>query len=231
MEVGADGTPTTVPIQRCRAYENQYGNAESRGNGSEYTGGHLERKCADTGGQGVVNANVWTYQTGSSGALDWKQIKTWCDGDGCEKYLGTYKLYTILVDGHHSPVQFRFTGHNVILGGSHFDEYVMDYHSIVVGAPPSGRFEPPMGMSCRAEGNPFGPTATVAALYAKVPPAEHPPSHPAHDLALLFPGGAGERLREEHFAAYSKTHGKTHASGEERHARKQHFHKALRYVR
>ncbi|RHY26229.1 hypothetical protein DYB32_007797 [Aphanomyces invadans] len=46
-------------------------------------------------------------------------------------YFGTYKLFVNAATNE--PVQFHFVGHNVILGGSHTDEYIIDYNYVRAG--------------------------------------------------------------------------------------------------
>ena len=129
------GEQTTETVQRCRRYSEQYSYDEGmKGRGGAYTGNHVNRTCEVTAGA-PVEATVWHYQTSKTPEhLDYTQIHTACDeGDStqCELWLGTYKFYTAVNSaGVHEPVRFAFTGHNVVLGGSHFDEYVMDYHSV-----------------------------------------------------------------------------------------------------
>ena len=124
------------------------------------------------------------------------------------------------------PTRFAFTGHNVVLGGSHFDEYIMDYHSVTAGAVDPMLFDPPAGMECHPSDQPFGPTRSAATRDEE----RHPVTHPSAEIAMLFPGDHADRLREQTFAAYRAAHGKDYATPSETYERGVHFHRALRHI-
>ena len=114
-----------------------------------------------------------------------------------------------------------------MLGGSHFDEYVLDYNSVLAmpssfGQPAGflGDFEPPMGMLCHASDQPLGPTLANSKEHKKkaagaqssspspspsVPDQHqhqaltgaHPITHPAGEIAMLFPGERADAARAE----------------------------------
>ena len=53
-------------------------------------------------------------------------------------FLGSYMMYTSIPND--VPVQLKLLGHNVILIGSHYDEYVIDYFYIRCPPLPKSRF-------------------------------------------------------------------------------------------
>lgn len=58
-----------------------------------------------------------------------------------------------------APVQFHMIGHNVVLGGSHYDEYVLNYLSVnVLDEVDDQLLLPPSGLPCHDNDNPYGPT-------------------------------------------------------------------------
>ena len=81
------------------------------------------------------------------------------------------------------PIRFAFTGHNVVLGGSHFDEYIMDYHSVTAGAVDPMLFDPPAGMECHPSDQPFGPTRSAATRDEEGHPVTHPSAEIATDVS------------------------------------------------
>jgi len=228
-------TPKTKLIQRCRRYAEQYSfDAGTEGRTGAYAGRHVERECAEPVGA-PVTAHVWTYATTKPDKnghvpVDFAAIKTVCDKDDktmCEGWLGSYTFYTQQQsDGSHMPIRFAFTGHNVVLGGSHFDEYIMDYHSVTAGAVDPMLFDPPAGMECHPSDQPFGPTRSAATRDEE----RHPVTHPSAEIAMLFPGDHADRLREQTFAAYRAAHGKDYATPSETYERGVHFHRALRHI-
>lgn len=237
------------------------------GHGRRYSGNHVERTCEVPDGE-PVTASVWTFQTSPTPEhLDFTQIKTVCDQDDpsvCEKWLGTYTFFTTVnsASGAVEPVRFSFTGHNVVLGGSHFDEYghlcavrtpmltenhhlpyvetstrgncvphcryMMDYHSVSAAPPLPDLFSAPMGMTCHPVDSPFGPTAAAAAA---APDARtHPLTHPAAEVALLFPGEQADHLRRAAFRSWQAQHRKSYATPSQEYAAATHYHRTARHV-
>jgi hypothetical protein len=221
----AAGKPRTEMVQRCRRYKDQYSfDTAAKGRGGAYSGDHVARPCIEPVGKAVA-ATKWTFATAKAGAEVWQAIKTVCDKADpslCEKWLGAYTFYTVAgADGVHTPIQFKFTGHNVVLGGSHFDEYVLDYHSVVEGPVDEELFQPPMGMTCEPSDQPFGPTSVVGG---------YPVTHPAGEIAMLFPSADADAARTHAFEAWRTHHGKEYASPGEVNLRAQQFHRAARHV-
>lgn len=132
------------------------------------------------------------------------------DGPG---YVGRYYWY----QDARSAVPVRFhtvVGHNVVFGGSHVDEYVVDYLSYTDSAewPEDEFFLPPQGMPCTSMNNPFGPTATKDHHKARLQAwGKHEPI----DFHSLFPEGAEHRrnIADAHAEAHSELlDGKTHSN-------------------
>ena len=220
------GTSTTK-VQRCRRYEEQYSfDPQTKGRGGAYSGDHTARKCVVPAGD-PVEALVWHFQTSQTpGTLDWDQHKEVCDKTDpsqCEIWLGNYTFFTSVsaVTGLVEPVRFMFTGHNVVLGGSHFDEYVMDYHSVVEATPPASLFQAPQGMTCHPADSPLGPTTAEAA---------HPLTHPAKEIAMLMPGEQADTLRKTEFASWKARHNKSYSLPSEEYAASVQFHRTARHV-
>ena len=87
---------------------------------------------------GGVRVDVFTYE----------RTESLPDDDG---YLGLYKFY-VTKDSPRVPVQFTFLGHNTVFGGSHFDEYVIEYtHFKRVESVSEYFFRPPRGLTCTLE--------------------------------------------------------------------------------
>ena len=232
----ANKQPATSTVQRCRRYKEQYGfEPTATGRGGAYTGKHVVRECAVPVGK-PVEAHVWQFTTTPGGGVHVADIKNVCDTIDpriCEKWLGNYTFYTEEnTDGTHTPIRFEFTGHNVVLGGSHFDQYVLDYNSVTPAGPEGldpNLFQPPAGMECFDSSQPFGPTrqaATQGALEGE----SHPQTHPTAEIAMLFPGEQADQLRADTFAAYSTHHGKKYSGAGEQYVRGQEFHRALRHI-
>lgn len=68
---------------------------------------------------------------------------------------GLIGVYTFYADSKtNAPVRFHFTGHNTLLGGSHVDEYYMDYMYIRDGPVDDSIFQQfPQQMKCNAGRN------------------------------------------------------------------------------
>ena len=108
----------------------------------------------------------------------------------------------------------------------------MDYHSVTPAGPEGldpTLFQPPAGMECFASDQPFGPTRQ-AATQGTAEGESHPQTHPAAEIAMLFPGKHADRLRRDTFAAYSAAHGKIYSSPTEAYLRGQEFHRSLRHI-
>ena len=66
---------------------------------------------------------------------------------------------------HHCMINlFRYTGHNIVLGGSHYDQYHLDYIGIWehTNGVHDSWFTHPHGMRCTPSTQPFGPTRSGA---------------------------------------------------------------------
>jgi C1A family cysteine protease len=159
-----------------------------------------------------VQCDIWTY------AFD--TVSDDPSGGGTavlpndDGYSGQYVFYVNAKNG--KPVQFHMYGHNVAVGGSHVDEYILDYLDYQeVDKVADFLFKPPSGMPCHEGSNPFGPTAHKRK------------SNPKEDFHMMFPQGAEKR--EEVFKAYTKQYSKLY-DGAEYHQRKALYHRALRYI-
>eukprot|EP01052_Picozoa_sp_SAG31_P032778 SAG31_NODE_3629_length_4049_cov_3.487089_1_plen_554_part_00 len=231
----ATGKPQTETVQRCRKYASVAGSVKGRG--GPYTGGDIKRTCVEPVGP-PVQAVKWTFSTNRSGALDWKLMQNVCDDpkaeSGCEGWLGSYSFYTWAnAEGQHQPLQFKFTGHNIVLGGSHFDEYVFDYHAVTAGPVDSELFMPPMGMTCRPADSPLGPVVEGTGPHAAAAAggaAIHPVTHPSGELVQLFPGAQADMARAAAFGRWQARHGKRYPTAMARNARAMQFHRADRHV-
>lgn len=235
LELTTTKAPRTATVQRCRSYKEQYDFEPSKTSiGGAYTGKHIERECAVPVGK-PVEAHVWTYTTTPDGGVHVNDINQICDKDKriCESWLGNYTFFTEQQDdGTHTPIRFQFTGHNVVLGGSHFDEYVMDYHSVTAAGPQGldpTLFQAPAGMECFDVDQPFGPTRQSATQGVSAGES-HPVTHPAGEIAMLFPGEQADRLRRDTFATFSAAHGKNYSTPSEAYMRGQEYHRALRHI-
>lgn len=167
-----------------------------------------------------VDCDTWTYTTPSATADANGNATARLPVNG--GYAGSYKFYVDADNGN--PVQLAFVGHNVVLGGSHYDQYIVNYLS--VHEHPEGIekswFEAPFGMVCEPSDQPFGPTVTGHHKTFR---------NPLTDITMLFPGEKSQRLRDEHFAAFEKKHGRRGGGDEEeREQRKTLFQQNLRYV-
>lgn len=69
------------------------------------------------------------------------------EGPTPEGLMGIYTLYVDASDNR--PVRFHYVGHNVMLGGSHLDEYYIDYHFVKSGPVDDELFRTlPKNMDC-----------------------------------------------------------------------------------
>jgi hypothetical protein len=149
---------------------------------------------------------------------------TEADADG---YLGEYRFY--LNRETLEPVQLHFVGHNVFFGGSHIDEYVLDYSDFKdlsgEGGVKPALFAPPAGMPC-TDGRSH--TAEETASEAEQTARREAALHPGVETALLHP--EGEELRAAAFGAHCGKHGLAFASDAEERFRRGIFHSNLRHV-
>lgn len=120
-----------------------------------------------------------------------------------------------------APVTFKAMGHNVVLGGSHNDEYWMDYISItpLASVDPS-IFSPPLGMTCLNSQSPYGPTSTMGGDAYR--------SNPLHDIHMIFP--EGESRRKNAFDSWASKYGKSYATQAEQDLRAAIFHSNLKFI-
>lgn len=130
-------------------------------------------------------------------------------------YSGKYSFYVNAQTG--APVTFHMQGHNVVIGGSHVDEYFMDYIDIKALDTPlhDSLFVPPNGMACHDTEDPFGPTDKVSAAVT--------------DLRTIFSPRVTEHT-DAAFVAWSAEHGKKYATVAEAASRRQIFAQNLRYI-
>eukprot|EP00670_Eutreptiella_braarudii_P009126 CAMPEP_0174316898 /NCGR_PEP_ID=MMETSP0810-20121108/7261_1 /TAXON_ID=73025 ORGANISM="Eutreptiella gymnastica-like, Strain CCMP1594" /NCGR_SAMPLE_ID=MMETSP0810 /ASSEMBLY_ACC=CAM_ASM_000659 /LENGTH=105 /DNA_ID=CAMNT_0015426773 /DNA_START=1256 /DNA_END=1572 /DNA_ORIENTATION=- len=70
-----------------------------------------------------IEVKEWHFPTGQYGGLSEPGMKS-----KDQLFLGSYMMYTSIPND--VPVQLKLLGHNVILIGSHYDEYVIDYFYI-----------------------------------------------------------------------------------------------------
>ncbi|DAZ93356.1 TPA: hypothetical protein N0F65_011882 [Lagenidium giganteum] len=124
--------------------------------------------------------------------------------------LGEYTLY---VDQEtQEPVRYHFVGRNTMLGGSHIDEYYLDYHYVRAGPIDSHVFNAlPSVMNCTNFSQFHGPTRT-----------------PAQDLHMLMPEGHG--VKQQVFADFKDSHNKSYDDAQEESSRAAIFHQNLRYI-
>lgn len=145
------------------------------------------------------------------------------DGPG---YVGIYRWYQNAKTG--APVRFHtIVGHNVVFGGSHVDEYIVDYISFQASQawPEAEFFLPPAGMPCTQSNNPFGPTVSqdVHKANLKTWGRDEPT-----DFHSMFPEGAARRraIADAHAEVHSELlNGTTHSN----HAMAR-LHTSARYV-
>ena len=168
-----------------------------------------------------VLCDVWTYvagvvKTNTNGTATWISVEP--DANG---YTGNYSFYVNAHTG--APVTFRSgAGHNVVAGGSHVDEYWLDYISILPTTTSfsSSLFAPPSGMTCQNTDTPFGPTALMGGDAMR--------SNPLHDIRMLFPHG--ESTKADVFGTWSAKYGKVYSNEAEKTARSAVFHSNLRFI-
>ena len=170
----------------------------------------------------------WKFEYGS--AKD-------CNGGLCkytppnpEGYVGTYSFYVDARNG--SPVRLHMKmGHNVVLGGSHYDEYIVEYVDVSAQTyqDPS-LFAPPSTMECidfgQISGGPTGEHKMRASRHGA-----RTFRNPLQDIVSHFPEGATQRGQD--FAAFRKKHrsgNAAYASEDERRHREAIFHTNLRYI-
>lgn len=88
--------------------------------------------------------------------LSWK-FMTKRDTPTVDGLLGEYTLY--VDQEHEQPVRFHYVGRNAMLGGSHIDEYFIDYNYIRAGPINPIVFSAlPSRMNCTRMGGSDGPT-------------------------------------------------------------------------
>lgn len=167
-----------------------------------------------------VECDVWEFKygtpTGDDGA---NATATLPNAQG---YVGDYFFYVSHEDG--APVSFAArNGHNVVLGGSHYDHYQLDYVTMKeLDAVDERVFNTPYGLECSDSITPSGPTRlAVGDSYVRR-------SHPLHDLEMIFPRGHARRAGQ--FASYARRHGKTYASAGEEHERAWIYHANQRFI-
>lgn len=88
--------------------------------------------------------------------LSWKFV-TKRDEPTVDGLLGEYTLY--VDQEHEQPVRFHYVGRNAMLGGSHIDEYFIDYNYVRAGPVSVHVFSSlPSRMNCTRMGGSEGPT-------------------------------------------------------------------------
>lgn len=126
-------------------------------------------------------------------------------------YVGWYRWYQDAATG--LPLRFHtIVGHNVVFGGSHVDEYVVDYLYFAPAPmwPAEEFFSPPYGMPCSQSSNPFGPTKSHEQHKASLKTFGR--DEPT-DFHSLFPEGHVHRraIADAHADVHSKIlNGKRH---------------------
>ena len=168
-----------------------------------------------------VDTYVWEYmedqETSSGGDGDSKFTPP--DAGG---YVGTYRLYIDANTG--KPLRHHMIGHNINLGGSHFDEYILDYLSYEEKTSAElmdDLFMAPPHMKCLnfTDIVSGGPTHRMKGEFR----------NPLHDIVSHFPEGA--KQREDDFAKFeAKFKLDGYIDIAERNARQAIFHHNLRYI-
>lgn len=165
------------------------------------------------------NVSDFDPQTGTSyiqgqSCLSWQKVVSGEVPDS-EGMIGTYTLYVDEVTN--DPVRYHYVGHNVMLGGSHVDEYFIDYEFIRPGPVADVMFAYlPSSMQC-----PVMPDDTQK--FKIIPHAE--------DLQMLFP--EGNHIKRRQFQDFQEQYHKQHTdltSNHERIHRWTNFHHNLRFV-
>ncbi len=138
-----------------------------------------------------VKCDVWTYSYINKVEKDgW--VAHLPDERG---YSGDYTFYVNAENG--MPVALYTVGHNVLLGGSHTDEYWMDYNYVrAVDSVDADAFQPPFGMICEDSITPWGPTIKSRAAFTS-------------DLAAIL-----SDPKHAAFAQYTAAHGKVYTGDE-----------------
>uniref|UniRef100_A0A7S2WHS9 Uncharacterized protein n=2 Tax=Mucochytrium quahogii TaxID=96639 RepID=A0A7S2WHS9_9STRA len=149
------------------------------------------------------------------------------DKDG---YLGNYTFYVSKKDQH--PMRLYFHGHNIFLGGSHVDEYVLDYHNFVdlsrSGGVHDDLFKPPAGMKCVPE---HGKTpAEKRAEDKELEQRRQELAKRDAGLHILLPGDDADRLRREEHDAHIDEHDKSYDSEDERAFRQAVYNANMRHI-
>ncbi|ETV95386.1 hypothetical protein H310_11267 [Aphanomyces invadans] len=126
-------------------------------------------------------------------------------------YFGTYKLFVNAATNE--PVQFHFVGHNVILGGSHTDEYIIDYNYVRAGPVAPQTFHYRVDTLNCTKGDDEAITV--------------PSMTPWHDLHMRMPEGHAARMGA--FDTFTRTHSKTYNATETA-RRASIFHSNLQYI-
>ena len=169
-----------------------------------------------------VDTHVWEYKYGKD--VDSKGDSTFNPPDA-GSYVGTYRFYVDANTG--KPIRHHMVGHNVNLGGSHYDEYILDYVSYTPTTASQildSNFAPPPHMKCIDFSDIIsggGPKNVMKGRTFR---------NPMHDIVSHFPQGADQRADDfAKFEAAFKTGG-GYADEAERRTRVAVFHNNLRYI-
>ncbi|OQR90454.1 cathepsin, cysteine protease family C01A [Achlya hypogyna] len=128
-----------------------------------------------------------------------------------QDYLGVYTLYVDVETNE--PVRFHFIGHNIVLGGSHMDEYILDYEYLRAGpvAPQVFTYRT-SNMNCTSHS----------------PDIFDVPLRPMDDMHLRMPDGAPKRA--DAFADFVAQHEKAYQDDKEATRRAGIFHANVQYI-
>lgn len=169
-----------------------------------------------------IECDVWTFTYGEVTPV--AGSNSTAELPNAEGYVGTYKFYVSAHDG--TPVQFATKyGHNVVLGGSHYDEYILSYVTFdAVSKVDHTAFAPPSGMPCYSNNIPTGPTRLSTASGERITR-----SNALHDLEMIFPRGRARR--DSLFGRFKERFGKDYADGSPEHRmRSDIFHRNVRFI-
>ncbi|KAL3671414.1 hypothetical protein V7S43_003340 [Phytophthora oleae] len=178
-----------------------------------------ERKCFKSGSESLQhifpNMTLFEPQHGvflveGRPCFSWKFV-TKLHEPTEDGLLGEYTLY---VDQKtERPVRFHYVGRNGMLGGSHIDEYYLDYIYVREGPVDEDVFSSlPASMNCtEMPGDDGGPSR-----------------NPKQDIHMMMPEGT--TVKKEIFANFSATHDKVYGDDAEAVDRMAAFHHNLRFI-
>ncbi|CAI5734539.1 unnamed protein product [Hyaloperonospora brassicae] len=178
-----------------------------------------QRRCIKSGPESLQH--IWpnmdrfepqhgVFLVGGRPCLSWKFV-TKLREPTPDGLMGEYTLY--VDQDTEKPVRFHYVGRNGMLGGSHIDEYSLDYVYVREGAVDEDVFaSPPASMNC-----------------TEMPGDDKSPArNPKQDITMLLPEGIA--MKKEVFDNFSVMHDKSYNNTAEAVQRLATFHHNLRFI-